>query len=423
MDTENLFQSIQANKKMLKKSLPNLTLRGLVLLSKFLFSIFILKTISVESFGEYSLFVTTVTLGGFLFSWDYYQYVLRKYVNTTLEEEKYALLAYQFFFHFSGFIILLPIFLFTTQIGLISSENLFIFYFILLFDNLSQELFRSLITARRSLLGNLILFIRSASWILIIILISFTSYSYLIDLELILYSWLTGAVISVFLGFIFLKLNPFQIITIPKKFKNIKLALKTSSLFFFGTISFKLFETSGRIISGIYFSTFEVGIFTFYFTIANLLYLIPQAGLFQVISPDLIRQLTISNIEEKKRIILNFSKTLVALVLIIVITITSLFDVLLDFIGNTSLVAYKHFIYYLLAGVSFFTLSYIPHYWLFSLNRDKEIMKSMVIGSFSGVICVISLIPTLGFFGIIIGVSTGFISIFALKLIYALKAN
>lgn len=406
---------------MIKSTITNLSIRGSVLLSKFIFSLVVLKVLSIESFGEYSLFLGIITYGGFLFSWDYYQFTLREIVTITDITKRKRIIAEQFTFHIFTYFLICPFLLVFFVTDLLNFDRILVFYLILFFDNLSQEFFRVLIAMEKSRIANILLFIKTALWIVIFLLIYFLGFKHLISIELVYYLWLGSVILSFIMGIYYTRLRVSDFSLSSSSISSIKVALKTSSIFFIGTIIFKTFEISGRLITGYMFTEYEVGIFAFFFTLANLIYIIPQAGIFQLHVPALLRSYKSDAEEVINRKNKRFTFLTIGVTLLSLLIISAMVYPLLIFLGKTELFEFQYYFYIFASGVALFSFSFIPHYKIYAKGNDKELAKGLLIPSVLAIIisCILSIL--IGPLGVVIGTASGYGLIFIYKYYLAYK--
>ena len=180
-----------------KDRVANLSYRVLTIVFKFLLSIIIVKNLSVHDLGVYGIFQTTITLLIYILGFDFYTFNTRE----ILREEKNIsfLLLNQVAFHAIVYILILPLILLLFSYNVISTEYIVYFYVILVVEHTSQEIYRILITLKRSVIASLSLFLRSGIWIFIL----YVAWTYNLSSGTItdIFSlWFIGALISIIVG-------------------------------------------------------------------------------------------------------------------------------------------------------------------------------------------------------------------------------
>lgn len=417
---------INLKNSFLFKGFTNIFIRAVILSLKFAFSIILVKLISLESYGEYSLFVASVTLGGFLFSWDYYFYSSRKINSTSNKKEKKKIIINQLQFHVIFYFLVSPFFILLFLYDFISIQYVIVFFFILFSDNIAQELFRLLIASGKSINANIVFAIKTTPYVIVVVGLAFLDYSELIDLRLIFYLMLISTSTAIFVGLRFLKISIKEILVQHINKTIIYSALKISIVFFISTLSFKLIEFLGRFALDYKIGKDATGVFTFFFAVTNLCFIITQAGVFHLFGPKLIKsyQLIKQNKHSifrdlyKKFIYITFTSSVLIITFLII-----LLPFLMEFLNKPSLSQNIEVFYVLVLGNFFFTISFIPHYYIYTYRQDKLIMHSMLMALTLFLIVLFPMINTYGITGAAISTTLAFIMIFIGKLVLALKLS
>tara|TARA_B110000902_G_scaffold235128_1_gene280238 strand:- start:948 stop:1412 length:465 start_codon:yes stop_codon:yes gene_type:complete len=145
--------------KLVYRSFINISLRGLTLLSKFIF-IFLLGKYAEDEFflGEYGIIVTSISLIIYLVGFDYYVFNTREILKS--KENIIEKIRNQFFFHLIVYLILLPVLLGVIfYFNFIDTKYFLIILLLIISEHLGQELFRLYTTLEKSNLANLFFFI------------------------------------------------------------------------------------------------------------------------------------------------------------------------------------------------------------------------------------------------------------------------
>jgi len=224
------------------------------MLAKFLLIVYIGKYLTVELLGEYGLFVTTVTIAIFFLGMDFYTYNTRELIGQD-KQIQLIFIRDQFIFHGLTYIVVLPLLFMVFLFDIISYQYIFLFYFVLILEHISQELYRLYTTLAKPIFANILLFLRIGIWVYVIILLWIYDVKDTKNLYIIYLSWIIGSSLSVILGFGYL----FRIYKSNDFFKKIDWkwianGLKISIPFFIGTIAYKVIEFSDRYMIDIYMS-------------------------------------------------------------------------------------------------------------------------------------------------------------------------
>lgn len=373
-----------------KESLINLSLRGVTLVAKFLLSLLIVKELSVSDLGSFGIFQTTIIIMLYILGMDFYTFNTREIINGKRQLSFY--ITNQFAFHGFLYVIFIPLSLFIFIYDIIDYKYLFYFYSILIFEHLSQELYRIHVSLKRSNLATFTLFLRSGIWIYVLLLVWWYKNGSLDDVFL---YWLIGALVSVIAGFITLKTQiSFKSIDVSWILKGVRLSIP----FFLGTVFYKIVEFSGRYFLDFYFDKTQVGIYTFFGGISNTIFVFVHSTVIIIMSPRLIESAN-KGINEFIGAYSNFKKSIITYCFVgAVLSSIVIYPVLL-FIDKSELLRNIEVFFILLIGVVLFCLSYIPHYGLYSHNKDFFILKAAAITSVTNIGLNFLLIPKLGSMG------------------------
>jgi len=207
--------------------------------------------------------------------------------------------------------------------------------------------------------------------------------------------WLIGALVSVIAGFITLKTQiSFKSIDVSWILKGVRLSIP----FFLGTVFYKIVEFSGRYFLDFYFDKTQVGIYTFFGGISNTIFVFVHSTVIIIMSPRLIESAN-KGINEFIGAYSNFKKSIITYCFVgAVLSSIVIYPVLL-FMDKSELLRNIEVFFILLIGVVLFCLSYIPHYGLYSHNKDVFILKAAAITSVTNIGLNFLLIPKLGSMG------------------------
>ena len=348
-----------------------LGLRGASIGARFLLSFLIVKNISLEFQGEYSLLLTTITVLMLVAGFDFYVYSNR-FVIKHREQTSHALIN-QLSVHILTYCVLFLIFLILYAFDITSQYISITVIFLLVFEHLGMEFFRTFIAIEKVFIANIILFVRTGTWpIVLIYQLVFTPQE--ITMKLIITYWLIASVFSVILGFIFIYKE-----VIGQKFsidiKWIKKGLKVASLFFVATMAQKIIEFSDRYIIDAFLGAKSLGIYSFYFQLANVVNVVIFTIFISFMYPKIIYFIDKKKKAEAISVINKLKTYSILFICIYTILLALLLPMLLELVGKTELYDYQIILYLFLLGNLFFNLSFTSHYALVAIERDKELTK------------------------------------------------
>lgn len=283
----------------MRTGIYNVFFRSLTLFAKFLFILFLGRYSPNElNLGVYGLFVTSVTLLVYFIGFDFYVFNTREIINnrTHLSEK----LSNQLMLHLIVYVAIIPIaVLILGRTGIIGSSYLWIFVFLVVAEHLGQEFYRLFTTLEKSVFANIILFIRSGFWVLIV----FFDYFVLqnpVDLKKYLIFWLCCSSSAVAFSTIFVGKN-YNILFSPPDFGWIVKGLKAASVFFLSSISFQVIQFSDRFIIDFFYGKKMVGIYTMYSQFTNAIEIFTFSAITMVAYPKMIKVFEKRNIYEKTK--------------------------------------------------------------------------------------------------------------------------
>ena len=392
----------------------NLTLRLLSMGAKFLLVVVISKYLSLEQLGEYGIFVTTITLATFLLGYDFYTYSARQLIYE--EDKQLIYIRDQFLFYLIFYIVILPLLLVVFFVGLIEWKYLIYFYFILVFEHLSQELYRLFTSLSKPIFANFLFFIRTSIWVYYITISWYFNLTTDYGLDSVYSYWLICSGVSVLLGFI--KLSKMYDLTRLNQnidWKWIKTGIRVSTAFFIGTIAYKVIEFSDRYMIDYFLGKDSVGIYTFYSNIANALQAIVFTMVIMIYYPKMISLHKTQKFAEFKILVKKFYLEVILYSVIVSLILIVAINPLIEFLGKYEFLIEINSFYTLLVSVLILNLSFVPHYILYVQEKDLYIRNITVIGAVINIILNILLIPLIGVLGAAIATVLSYVAIFLLK--------
>lgn len=400
----------------------NLTLRLLSMGAKFLLVVVISKYLSLEQLGEYGIFVTTITLATFLLGYDFYTYSARQLIYE--EDKQLIYIRDQFLFYLIFYIVILPLLLVVFFVGLIEWKYLIYFYFILVFEHLSQELYRLFTSLSKPIFANFLFFIRTSIWVYYITVSWYFNLTTDYGLDTVYNYWLICSGVSVLLGFIQLS-KMYDLTQLNQKinWQWIKQGIKVSTTFFIGTIAYKMIEFSDRYMIDYFLGKDSVGIYTFYSNIANALQAIVFTMVIMIYYPKMIMLYKNSKYGELKQLIKRFYIEVMFYSLLMIIVIVFLIYPLIDFLGRAEFLLELNVLWLLLISILVLNISFVPHYILYIKNLDKLIRNITIYAVVINVMLNLVLIPYWGISGSAVATLVSFVLILFEKVRYARRKN
>lgn len=360
--------------------LANMAIRVITLLSKFFLIFFLARFLHAEELGMYGLIAATISYAIYPLGLDFYTFTTRE-IKKYDKSEWGTLLKNQSALCVVLYIIFIPLLLSVFIFGLLPWEVCFLFIVLLISEHINQEIYRFLIAISKQLTATTLLFFRSGLWPLILVPLMFYS-TLFCTLHSVLILWTICSFFSVFLGGIYvasLNLGGWKSLidwVWIKKGVKIALPLLISTLFLKG-----LFTVDRYILKDIS-GLGAVGAYVFFTGIANTMETFLDAGVFSFGYPAMIVAFQHRDYETYKielRKMLNY--TILFSFIFIILTIP-IIDTLIELIGNPIYLQFKTMFIWTLLASFIFSLSCVPHYALYSQNKDLPIIYSHMIGFF-----------------------------------------
>lgn len=403
------------------KAVLNLLVRGTTIVLRFALVFGIGKYYSTEELGVFGLFNTTVTLMVFLLGLDFYYFAHREFLNSPKDQHS-ALIRDNIIFWLIAYAVICPLSLLVLPNNVLPINILGWFYVILILEHLSQELYRYFVVFEMQLFANLLLFLRSGAWV-IVIAIQWIAMDFKgLELTAIWQAWTIGAAVSVMIGFAALKGRlPDAKLLGPINFKWIKDGLRISLRFFLATIAYKVIEFSDRYFLDVYHGKSAVGVYTFYYNFANVLQTVVFTIVIAELYPKLIQYFRPETIEDYVAYERTFKRQ------VSIISVMGGFLLIVGIIPVLWVMEKPEFDQYfnvyvvLIIGVTLQNLSFIPHYILYAQKKDNVILATTVVGALINVSFNLVLTSQYGLYGSAISTLVSYLFILLAKFYYVIK--
>ncbi|WP_109098930.1 oligosaccharide flippase family protein [Aquimarina sp. AU58] len=360
----------------MKKSIESIASRLISIASKFLTLTFLAKVLSLSDYGSYQLITYFVMISVYIYGVEYYMFGNREVAKRIDNSNKIN-------DHLSFFITTFPV-TFMIQLAtlfyLIPHDILSVFIVIfIIFINFceyfNQEIYRYLIMMQQIRKANVLLISKAVVFLILIF-----GYHFLFEeLELnsvVLLMFISYLILLIITSYFFfkyviskkeIKIRLLSIVEFKKTFRFllpfIGLMIFTKGLEFFDKFAIEYF-----------YGTKEVGIYSFLFSIASLIYIFVTSGFYLVYLPELIEmnEKKISGFKEK---IYRYSILVIISSIILIVGIVFTIEILLNLIGKSELIDNINLLYILLGSFFLLNIATIPNIILYVANRDKDLMK------------------------------------------------
>jgi len=395
----------------MKEKLYNLTIRGSATIIKLAFTLFLGSIFTESEFGLYSLIISSIYISLILIGFDVYLDCNRKIIQKEEPKEQAFILNNQlasyipFYFLFSIVIFFIPE-------RIIPKEFIFLFFSVSIIEHLNSEIFRLLLALRKTVIANLLFFIRNGLWPLVILVLYYFNFQF--NISILLSYWLYASILTLIIGLIFLRKKYKLDLSLIDK-KTIIASYKYAFIFFIGTIAYKIVEFSDRYFIDYYLDKESVGVYSLYSQFGSVLNTIIFTIVISIGYPKLLKAIYSNNL---KQIIKERNNMLMEIVIISILTLLGgylLLDTLLAIIDKPLYFKFNYLFYLVIISNIIFNLSYVYHFIMIGYQKDFKITILTLIGAAINIILNIILIQKYGIIGAIFSKTFAFLFILISK--------
>jgi O-antigen/teichoic acid export membrane protein len=357
----------------------NFLLRAIALGVRASFILVLVYYLTPEEVGQYGLIVSILFFGVLLIGGDFYTYSQRKLANASNGKLGFFL-KNQIIAHLLLYCMLIPVGIIIFPEHTIPSELAVVFFVLLILEHILLEMSRVLLALQIHLVSSKLMVFRVV-WVLILVpLMSF--YENFRSIEVVLYFWLTNAIISIFFYILTIKKEApeFSFWQEESSFSWIFQGVKASLIYFISTLLLRSLTVLDRITLEYGNDLSAVGVYTLYISIAMTISLIVDAVLMSYYYPKLINCAGQNcGKEELVKLIKNMiGKTLFIIVSVVAVVFVSIVQ-FAEFFPDPIYIENIKAIWWLLLAASVFSLMLTPHFVLYAYHLDKENIFSTVL--------------------------------------------
>jgi O-antigen/teichoic acid export membrane protein len=361
---------------LIKTEIYLFVVRLCVLLIKFFFVIFLLKNIGIVDYGRYVFIVALSVYSVYLVGLDLSSANQKRFIKS-LKYERGEILKTQFSLHlliYPALFIFLLLFLRDDYPG----EVYLLLLFLIIFEQISQEIFRYLVSLKKNIESTNVFLIRHGLWPICIIV--FFQEGQELEITDILLFWLLFSILSVIVGIRYfvkeieftISLNGFfDFISIRKMFKG-------ALLLFASTLFGVFFSVGDKILVRWIFDFQILGVYAFFSSIAII---IPTMTHFVITNSMIGRlmELYISKDMHEYSLLKKemFVKIIIMSVLLSLVMILAL-DYLLLYLKKSELMQSTNLFYYVVISNVVIALNQIFWIDLFIASKYKELLYGNV---------------------------------------------
>ncbi len=406
---------------MLGKSLGSLALKGLSQVSRFLLVFFLARALSAEELGVFGLMAVSVTLSIYLIGLDFYVFNIRQLLASDAKPAA-LLVRDQLAFQAVAYLCLLPLLAGVFVAGVLPWRLCGWFFGLVVLDHLAQEAYRLLTTLSRPVVANLVFFLRNGLWAWVVIVATLTGHAF--DLDLLWASWLGGLVGSVLLAGVALRDLGWRAARGRSvDWRWVREGVRVALPFFAGTVCLRAMELGDRFFLDAFWGKAEVGVFTFYASIANALRTAIDTGVVMILYPGVIAAFQAGDRALYRTRLRQMGVYILAAVLVGTALAGGGIFVVLHLLDRPVYAASLPAYWFLLGAAGCSSLAAWPHYALFAHRRDRAILASTAVALLVLALVDLALVPTWGVLGAGIGATSGAAVLLLGKAAFAIRAG
>ena len=382
------------------KSIIIFGIRASVLLSKFLFTIYLAKKLSIDDFGLWILIFAVITYASILLGMEAYNISLRNYIKTFPNFDiKILSRSWQLYYCFY-LIILICI-----GIGffLLSEEafNLFmIISLIIILEHCTLEIHRYGIFKDEQIVANFILLIKSFCWMSPFIY--FTWDASIISIESVMFSWFFGCIACL----LFCIFNYLYIFTSAFKknfrlinFEDISRYITLLLPFLILSIAIRTPIILDRYLLEVFGLRLDLAVYGYYMSYGNGVQALFDAVIIAPLIPKLLKDSIELESRDKKNTIYFAFMSAIAFWIISIVIIYNLLPFINIYTEKQIFTDHLPLFILISSAQMIFSLSLIPQYYLYSINADRSLISGALIYVISSCILLAILIPIYGSYG------------------------
>jgi len=395
----------------------NLTIRGATLIGKFLLVYFLAKNLTVEQYGVWGIFTTSIALSLYVVGLDFYTYSSRRILDFDVADRS-PMLRDQLVFYLISYLVLFPLLGLLFVFNVIELRFAIFFYAILLFEHLAQEAYRTFVVFSKPITANIILFLRTGFWAYLLLILWMSGFDGLRNLKATYLFWLGGGASAVGVSLFFLAKIKFKSVRhIPIDWGWIKQGIKVSSLFFIGTVGYKVIEFADRYFIDFYHTKEAVGVYTLYANMCNIIETFVHTAVIITFSPRLIETFHKNNYDYRKTLG-QFAKQVVVYSILIAIALSLLIIPMFRSLEDPLYMQdYNVFLVLVLSKI-ILNFSLIFHYILYVRKNDFPIIKATVLAAVINILLNFILIPSMNIMGAALATVISFLIVMFMKMYY-----
>lgn len=358
----------------------NVAAHGVTMVSRFLLIFFLAKFLQPAELGLYGLVVAAIGYSLYFLGFDFYIFVGREIIKRDVSEWG-GIIKGQCAISSLLYLVFIPSALLLFFLGILPWKISLWFFLLLVLEHINQELGRLLVVISQQFFASLLLFLRQGLWAVAITTLMCLSPDFR-DLNYVFALWSVAGTLSALAGFYGLSSLGVAGWRVKVDWSWVFAGLKVCVPFLVATLAIRGVFTIDRYwvqeLSGLEM----VGVYVLFVGIASALLTFLDAGVFSFCYPDMIRAHQNGNADLfRERYVSSMILSVAMTVLFVLVSLFMLFP-LLGWLGKTLYIENDWLYPWVLAAMSVYTLSMVPHFGLYSQGLDRSIIRSHVAALF-----------------------------------------
>ena len=383
---------------MLRAGAVNAVLRIATMASKLLLVVYIGRYLTVSDMAVYGLVTTSVSMAVTLLGLEFYAFSTREILAAT-PSGRAVMLRDQLAFYAVGYLLLLPLGLPLFYTGVLPWSLAWAFYALAILEHLAQEVARLFNTLFRPVLSTVLFFVRSAAWGYAVIAVGLLQPSWN-TVGHVLAAWIVGVGLSLLMAARELwRLDWSQARRARVDWAWVRRGLLIAAPFMVSALSYRVIELANRYIIHFMLTDIDVGVYSFYGGLANMIPAVVGAGITAILVPRIIDAWQAGRLDDYRHYFKTMSISATATSLAAVPAGFVAIMWLQTFTGKPEYAAHLQTCFVLLLSTAVGVIAQLPGVSLYARKEDMALLVAVVIGAVVNVVLNVVLIPGLGILG------------------------
>lgn len=389
-------------------------LRGITLLTKFIFIILLARFLPSSDLGVYGLISAAVGYGIFVVGYEFYTYSTREIINSH-KGKLFFILKNQVLFYFISYALCIPVFIILLYLNILPHGSEYWFIGLLFFEHLSQEINRVLITIESQTVASFILFVRQGLWCWLAIA-AMLMYPDSRNITVVFIFWLIGTVSASVLGVAYILNKKTGNDIIKWDWSWIKKGMKLSAPMLIAALALRGFFTFDRFaiekISGL-----EVlGGYTLFVSMTSAIQSFLDTILISFSFPKLATLYSEKKYIRFKSELKKFAFKLILLLSFLSICCFFTGVILVKWLDKSDYIKLFPMFILLIVATYIYCISLIPHIALYAMREDRYILVSQLMSFLSFLLFIFLSVYLYDIYYLLVGMIASFILLLILKI-------